>query len=146
MMMGDLSQDFFYVLFLLYFIDWLLYCDLAPVGGAGDAVTSANLPLPCRWAVSSCPSVLLETAKTQLATLEGVVVLYHCVRAWAKLPWITFLETNWCSCSTALLILCQAVHYSVSIDEQVAVAVLFLDKYIVLLLLLWFSHVSLVCL
>ena len=103
-MMGDLSQDFFfYVLFLLYFIDWLLYCDLAPVGGAGDAVTSANLPLPCQWAVSSCPSVLLETAKTQLATLEGVVVLYHCVRAWAKLPWITFLETNWCSCSTALL-------------------------------------------
>ena len=44
---------------------------MAPVGGAGDAVT--------RWAVSSCPCVLVKTAKTQLATLEGVVVLYPCM-------------------------------------------------------------------
>ena len=80
MMMGDLSQDFsFYVLFLLYFTDWSLYCYLVPVGGAGGAVTSANLPLSCWWAVSSCPCVLVETAKTHLATLEGVVALYPCM-------------------------------------------------------------------
>ena len=96
----------------------LLYCYLAPVRGAGDAVTSANLPLPCkRWAVSSCSCVLAETATTQLVTLRekgrccaASVHGRHCLgSSFSKDQLVQLLYRVAEKFS-------QAVHYSASID------------------------------